>query len=88
MSKRRNKQNRISVLLDKKPEKCVYEKVGNMQRLYAIDANAVDCVEKTALEELCKNPNDLFAKGKLAALKSVGLLTKESLEAATSKDSN
>ena len=58
-----------------------------MQRLYALDADAVDCVEKTALEELRKNPNDLYVKGKLAGLLAIGAI-KESSEAGTSKDSS
>ena len=56
-----------------------------MQRLYALDADAVDCVEKTALEELRKNPNDLYARGKLAGLLAIGAI-KVSSETAISKD--
>ena len=87
MSRSRNKQNRVSALISKKPGSCIYEKGVHMQRLYALDADAVDCVEKTALEELRKNSNDLYAKGKLAALLAVGAI-KESPEAGTSRDSS
>lgn len=87
MSRRRNKQNRISALIRKQSGKCLYEKGGIHRRMLQVDDLAVELVIKTAKEALQKNPYDLYAKGKLASLKAIGLI-KESPEAGTSRDSS
>lgn len=87
MSRRRNKQNHISALVKKQPDKCIYEKGGIHRRMSQVDDLAVNLVIKTAKEALQKNPYDLYAKGKLASLKAIGLI-KESPEAGTSRDSS
>lgn len=87
MSRRRNKQNRVSARVNKKPANCLYEKGGIHRRMSQVDDLAVELVIRTAKEALKKNPYDLYAKGKLAGLKAIGLI-KESPEAGTSRDSS
>lgn len=87
MSRHTSKQNRISALIKKQPDKCIYEKGGIHRRMSHVDDLAVELVIKTAKEALQKNPYDLYAKGKLASLKAIGLI-KESPKAGTFRDSS
>lgn len=90
MSRRRNKQNRISALIRKQPSKCIYEKgvkrLESEQRL--VDADAVRILNKMIDEQYEKNPYDLYATGQASIMIALGLREKESPEAGTSGDSS
>lgn len=90
MSRRRNKQNRVSALINKKPGKCMYEKGVNKVINEDIDFNVkVKWANHLVDEVLEVDPGNKQANDWEWMLNFLGLRNKkESSEAGTSKDSN
>lgn len=91
MSKRANKQNKVSALIKKKPYDCMYEKGGIKsmnQRMYMVDKQKVLDINYLVDEVLETDTENQSALAQERCLEFLGLRIKESSEAPTSKDSS